>query len=236
MPKHSASLLQKNYIFYSNGGMGLVRPTGFQKPRLLRSQKVFTLREAPVFAGQKIFLHRPTCVEDELDNIDYNQPATVIGVEKDDDDDDESKVRTLCGTLDKCFREVTFQLRMDDSNLLTNRLTGENETVFPFSIDQSSKVAFAYKPNDTFDNLCKNELIKDIWQFWKKLRNRIYKDVQDDEERLYKGHHYRPEAMAQFRKLLDATKYRLDSYFLELTKTFHQAEPQPSRSDLQSNS
>ena len=229
MPKHSSSLSEQNYYFRRphRNAMGMISQKFFQKPRLLRSQKVFTLTEAPVFAGQNIILHRPRWDEEELENIDYDQPAVVTGIEKDDSN---LEVRALCGTLDNCYREVKFELR--NAFLTSEENLEENETVHPFSIDQSSKVAFPYKPHAAFADAT-DDLVEDTWEFWVKIRNRIYKDVQDSPDKSYKGHHYRQEAMEQFRALFNSVKYSLDTWYLLLTKTFHQAETQPSRSDLQ---
>lgn len=230
MPKHSTPLRQGSYHEHTPqgrfGGRTISRKIYFQKPRLTRDQKVYSLTDAPIFAGQKIILHRPVCTEHELEGINYHQPATVTRL-----NNYEMEVGTLCETQDKCFREVTFALDPEDFDASCEKAPDDEEDVelpFPFSIVQSSPLAIPFKPHQTCADIDFKELYGDMWEFWVKIRNRIYKDVKDG--RGYKKHFYRKEARKEFKRLFHGMVLKLFGWYDSLDRTFHPTEE--SRIDL----
>jgi hypothetical protein len=213
----------------------------FQKPRLLRNQKVFSLNEAPILLGQKIILHRPVDSSREFSTIDYHRPATITRVKRPEWKHERTEVRVLCQTKRGLCEDAVFELDTESLNSFSKECSDEDddeddeeddEVAFPFSIDQSSPAVVPYKPHETCRDVDSKELVFDIWQFWTKLRNRIYKKVSGDAQRSYEKHFYRSEALEEFKKLFPPVMACFYSFFLEMETAFHPMDEQTRFADL----
>jgi hypothetical protein len=208
------------------------RTVYFQKPRLLRNQKVFPLNEAPILLGQKIILHRPVDSSREFSTIDYHRPATITRVKRPEYKFDRTEVSVLCQTKAGRFEEAVFELDTESLDYLEEECSDDDddedeeeddEVAFPFSIDQSSPAVVPYRPHETCAAIDYKELRADIWEFWKKLRNRIYKKVSTDADATtsYGDHFYRLEALEEFKKLFPPVMACFYSIFIEMERDFH---------------
>jgi len=222
---------EKGYVI--TGGRGCIagcRTVYFQKPRLLRNQKVFSLNEAPILLGQKIILHRPVDPSREFSTIDYHRPATITRVKRPEWKHERTEVRVLCETKRGLCEDAVFELHTERLNTLQEECSDEDddeeeeeELEFPFSIDQSSPAVVPYKPHKTCRDVDRKELLVDIWEFWKKLRNRIYKKVSADADATisYGDHFYRSEALEEFKKLFPPVMACFYSFFIQMERDFH---------------
>lgn len=231
---------EKGYVV--TGGRGCIagcRTVYFQKPRLLRNQKVFSLNEAPILLGQKIILHRPVDSSREFSTIDYHRPATITRVKQPEWKHERTEVRVLCETKRGLCEDAVFELDTESLNSFSKECSDDedddeedDEVAFPFSIDQSSPAVVPYKPHETCRDVDSKELAFDIWQFWTKLRNRIYKKVSGDAQRSYEKHFYRSEALEEFKKLFPPVMASFYSFLLEMETAFHPTDKQTRFADL----
>jgi len=206
----------------------------------LRNQKVFPLNEAPILLGQKIILHRPVDSSREFSTIDYHRPATITRVKRPEYKSDRTEVSVLCQTKGGLCEEAVFELDTERLNSLEEECSDDDdeeeeeddEVAFPFSIDQSSPAVVPYKPHETCAAIDYKELRADIWQFWTKLRNRIYKKVSGDAQRSYEKHFYRSEALEEFKKLFPPVMAGFYSFLLEMETAFHPMDEQTRFADL----
>ncbi len=197
---------------HSNFRRSFKRHKTYMKPQ--HTGNLLSLDKVPILAG-----HRVVLLKDDED--DTTETGTIHKVNK---SDRKVTVEVFCEVRNGSKRECstkTFTVPLGE-----RREEDDEHTTDPFFVVKDEFVhQFRDHANVTdMSATQKTRIFRTFNSFFHELRAGVYKNVVESKDASFPNHHYRPEAQAEFEKLIDGAKDALEQWKKHLNQTFHDGE------------